>query len=241
MPHLFASKLRELSKKLREYYDVISFYLEREFINLIVQKKFDFEGKMGSNEYYIAIAKSAVRGLLDETLQILRSYVPEVARSWCSFNAYMAYGLVPHAKIGLERDLDVVIETLKSFHEQKRYPPIPFVWRSDLPIEEKRAMIEKWLGKLPDEEQHKIKFSLDIGDSVCDHIYMEHLYLLAIYMPILDSQNCNFWLKEAELAGKYFYIGVLFHYLVENHEKPPWSLDSWLTFIKNLHAILKKP
>jgi len=241
MPHFFASKLRELSKKLREYYGVISFYLEREFINLVVQKKFDFEGEIGSNEYYVAIVKSAVRGLLDETLQVLRSYVPEVARYWCSFNAYMAYGLVPHAKIGLEKDLDVVIETLKSFHEQKRYPPIPFVWRSDLPGEEKKAMIEKWLGKLSDEKQHKIEFSLDIGENVSDYLHVGHLYLLTVYMPILDPRNCNFWLKEAELAGKYFYIDILFDYLVEHHGKPPWSIDSWLTFLKDLRTILKRP
>jgi len=126
------------------------------------------------------------------------------------------------------------IKLLRKFHEEKRYPPIPFVWKSDHPPEVKEEMVKKWLGKA---DMDVIR-ALDFGECLYGWIpNIAWIEAFAVYLPSLDIKNAHFYLKEANAVIKYFTLIRLFHGLVETHQLE-WDPRPWEKFISRIRDFM---
>ncbi|MBM1154609.1 hypothetical protein DRN94_001875 [archaeon] len=62
----------------------------------------------------------------------------------------------------------------------------------------------------------------------------------AVFLPSLDIERAEYYLREAEAVIKYFTIDQLFYNLLETHEKPRWDPNPWRQLINNCRRALSE-
>jgi len=238
MPHPWATVLKEFYGSLRRYLETtLPLYVKRELSDLLVKRgvKFDKEKLISDKWYYReTVVKAGVNGVLRPLSRALANVIAEVNRIWPVYHSYLA--LIPPSP-SFQQTIHMVeqaIKVLYRLHTERKYPPIPFVWKFDTPLEVKEEMVKRWLGKVDED----VMMALDFGECLYGWIpNVAWLEAFAVYLPSLDIENAYFYLKEANAIIKYFTLSRLFYDLVEVH-RLTWDSKPWEKFIKQISSHL---
>ena len=238
MPHPWSQVLREYREPLRRYLEsVLPFYVKREFASIITERKIEFDEKRLHDAWYCRelIFKAGLNGLLEITSQGLREVIRDINRIWPIYHAYLV--LLPGVS-DFQSALHVVdkaISVLSRLHDEEKYPPIPFIWREDNPVDVKEAMLESWLGR----KDQDVMLALDVGDCLYGCIVnVGWIEAFAVFLPSLDMERAEYYFREAEAMIKYFTVDCLFYDLVETHRKPQWDPSPWKQLIDSCRKTL---
>ena|GEM_PF-3021992 len=241
MPHPWSSILKQYRAPLRHYFEVvIPFYVKRNFNEVLQQKKLEYDEKrILYDDWYRfkLIYMAGLRGLFSTLSKGLAEIINEVKRIWPLYHSYLS--LLPGA-IDFQTTMyliDKSINVLEELHRSKKYPPTPFVWNYDHPREVKEKMIMQWLGEINED----VILALDIGDCLAGWITnIGWIEALSVYLPSLDVECTEFYLKEAEVCLKYFTIDILHYGLIERHKEPEFDPKPWYNLINQIRELSKK-
>jgi len=238
MPHPWFHVLKEYREPLRRYLEsVLPFYVKRELANIIMERKIEFDEERLHDVWYRyeLTFKAGLNGLLGIISRGLREVIEDVNRIWPVYHAYLV--LLPGVWDfqSAMYVVDKAISILGRFHDQGKYPPVPFVWKADNPVDVKEEMLELWLGK----KDRDVMLALDMGDCLYGCIVnVGWIEAFAVFLPSLDIERAEYYFREAEAMIKYFTVDRLFYNLVETHEKPQWDPNPWRQLINNYRRAL---